>query len=615
MCGIVGYVGDRQCGQLLLDGLRRLEYRGYDSAGLALMHDGHMIVRRASGKLRNLEASYNAEPVPGRIGIAHTRWATHGAPTRDNAHPPRRGKAVVVPHGIIENYIDLKRELEAKGRVFRSQTDTEVIAHLIDEAMETMDAPAGMHAFHAAVRRALARLEGAYAILALHMDHPEMIVAARKASPMVLGLGHNEQFAASDIPAVLSHTRQFIFMNDGETALLRAEGVQLFDERGEPTERAARHISWDPVSAEKQGYKHFMLKEIHEQPAKVADTLRGRVDLHAGDVRLEGVDLDPQRLSAINHVQVIACGTSYHAGVVGRALVEKLARVRTAVDLASEFRYSDPVVDENTLVIAISQSGETADTLAALREAKAQGASVVAVCNVMESTIARESDGVIYTHAGPEIGVASTKAFTTQLAALHMFAVWLGRRRGSLDVKEARWQLSALSTVPEALEGLVRDQEVYRQMARKYARATSCLFLGRGMHHPVALEGALKLKEISYIHAEGYAAGEMKHGPIALIDEQMPVVVVVPKGRHYEKAFSNLEEVKARGGQVIAVATEGDDRVGQYADVVLTIPDVPECVQPILATVPLQLLAYHIADFKGTDVDQPRNLAKSVTVE
>ena len=614
MCGIVGYIGPRDCGALLLDGLRRLEYRGYDSAGIALLNDGKISVRRAEGKLRNLEAAFYREPIPGNVGVGHTRWATHGRPSEENAHPHRAGSVVVVHNGIIENHLALKRELQSRGRVFKSDTDTEIVAHLIDEALA---APVGGgHPLHAALRTALARLDGAYALVVLCEDYPDVIVAARAHSPLVVGLADGEQFAASDVPAVLEHTRDFVFMEDGDTAVLRRDAVTFFDDAGRPVAREAKRINWDPVSAEKQGYKHFMLKEIHEQAARVADTLRGRIDLENGNVELGEVDLpDGFIRDQLDHVQVVACGTSYHSGLVGRYLMESLARVHTSVDLASEFRYANPVIDANTLCIAISQSGETADTLAALREARRNGARVVAICNVMESTIARESDFVIYTHAGPEIGVASTKAFTTQLAALFLLAVWVGRQRGTIDGARGQKLLTEARCIPQLIEDLVSHEEIYQQIARDFSSARSFLFLGRGVNFPIALEGALKLKEISYIHAEGYASGEMKHGPIALIDEDFPIVVVAPQSATYEKTFSNLEEVKARGGRVIAIATEGDTDIDRHAAVVLRVPPVSEELQALVTVVPLQLLAYYIADFKGTDVDQPRNLAKSVTVE
>ena len=611
MCGIVGYVGHRQCGELLLEGLSRLEYRGYDSAGVAIFEGDRIQIRRAQGKLRNLEAAYWREPLNGTIGVGHTRWATHGRPNEQNAHPHRAGRTVVVHNGIIENHLRLKAQLQAEGRVFSSETDTEIIAHLIDAAVE-----ANAHLdLHAAVREALTALEGSFAIVVLHEAWTDQLVVARNASPLVLGLGEGEHFAASDVPAVLSHTRNFIFLEDGDTAILRRDSLQIFDADGLPANRTPRRINWDPISAEKQGYKHFMLKEIHEQPTRIIDTLRGRISSERGDVDLDELSLSPAFIADLDHIQIVACGTSWHAGLVGRYLIEDLARVHTSVDLASEFRYANPVVNARTLTIAISQSGETADTLAALREARARGSKVISICNVMESTIPRESDGVLYTHAGPEIGVASTKAFTTQLTALFMFSVWLGRRRGALPPERAAQLVEELRRVPSAIEGMLGDDAIYHALARDFSHARSFLFLGRGVHHPIALEGALKLKEISYIHAEGYASGEMKHGPIALIDDELPVVVIAPKGPTYDKVFSNLEEVKARGGRVIAIVTEGDEDITRYADVVLRVPQIDEQLQALVTVIPLQLLAYHIADFKGTDVDQPRNLAKSVTVE
>jgi glucosamine--fructose-6-phosphate aminotransferase (isomerizing) len=613
MCGIVGYVGKRDCGVLLLEGLRRLEYRGYDSAGLALLHEGALQLRRAEGKLRNLEAAFYREPVPGVIGVGHTRWATHGRPNERNAHPHRADHVVVVHNGIIENHLALRQELTGRGRVFASETDTEIVAHLIAEAYEQVSG--GGHRLHAAVRAALSRLQGAYALCVLSERHPEALVVARNASPLVLGRGQGEQYVASDIPALLEHTRDFIFLDDGDTAVLYEDRAEIFDGANQRVERAVKRISWDPVSAEKQGYKHFMLKEIHEQPARVVDTLRGRLVPEASDVLLDGINFPEGFPQTLNHVQIVACGTSYHSGLVGRYLLEELARVHTSVDLASEFRYARPIVDQHTLTIAISQSGETADTLAALREARRLGSRAMAICNVMESTIARESDGALYTHAGPEIGVASTKAFTTQLAALFLTAVWLGRRRGALSAERAGKLLDEIRQLPRHFDSLLAQEEVYHQIARDFSAARSFLFLGRGINWPIALEGALKLKEISYIHAEGYAFGEMKHGPIALIDEEMPIVAITTRDANYEKSFSNLEEVKARGGRVIAVATEGDQHIKDYADVVLYVPEVDQLLQPLINVVPLQLLAYYIADFKGTDVDQPRNLAKSVTVE
>ena len=614
MCGIVGYVGTKDCGGLLLEGLRRLEYRGYDSAGLAVIHEGKLHIRRAEGKLRNLEAAFYREPMPGSTGIGHTRWATHGKPNERNAHPHRAGHVVVVHNGIIENHAALRKELQQRGRVFETETDTEIVAHLVAEAFDGPLNPA-LHPLHAAVRQALSRIEGAYALGILSERYPDVIVGARCASPLVVGLGEGEQFLASDVAAVLSHTRDFVYLNDGDVVLLRREGATFFGPDGAQVARPSKRITWDPIAAEKQGYKHFMLKEIHEQPARIADTLRGRLMLGEGDVDLSETGLPETFARELNHVQIVACGTSFHAGLVGRTFLEELARVHTSVELASEFRYANPVVDGKSLAVAISQSGETADTLAALREARARGAKGLAISNVLESTIPRESDGALYTHAGPEIGVASTKAFTTQLTALCVLAVWLGRRRGVLSAQRASEVLQALVQLPRQMEAMLAEEGPWVKIARDYSQARSCLFLGRGNNWPIALEGALKLKEISYIHAEGYAFGEMKHGPIALIDEEMPVVAITTKGATYEKSFSNLEEVKARGGRVIALANEGDEHIHKYADVVLSVPQTDPLLQPILNVVPLQLLAYHIADFKGTDVDQPRNLAKSVTVE
>jgi glucosamine--fructose-6-phosphate aminotransferase (isomerizing) len=600
---------------LLLEGLRRLEYRGYDSAGVALLHEGTLQRRRAQGKLRNLEAAFYREPVPGHIGIGHTRWATHGRPSERNAHPHRSDHVVVVHNGIIENHLALRDELRQRGRTIESETDTELIAHLVAENYDpTLNGQ--HHPLHLAVTRTLEQLKGAYAICVLSEHHPEALVVARNASPLVLGQGQGEQYVASDIPALLEHTRDFIFLNDGDTAVLYKERMEIFDAEGQVAQRPVKRINWDPVSAEKQGYKHFMLKEIHEQPARIVDTLRGRLIPEESDVSLDGLALlDESFAEQVNHLQIVACGTSYHSGLVGRYFLEELARVHTSVDLASEFRYARPIVDGDTLTIAISQSGETADTLAALREARRLGSKALAICNVMESTIARESDGALYTHAGPEIGVASTKAFTTQLVALFLTSVWLGRRRGTLSAERANELMEGIRQLPRLIEGLLDDDSVYHEIARDFSAARSFLFLGRGSNWPIAMEGALKLKEISYIHAEGYAFGEMKHGPIALIDEQMPIVAITTQDSHYEKSFSNLEEVKARGGRVIAVATEGDTHIKDYADVVLYVPRVDPVLQPLINVIPLQLLAYHIADFKGTDVDQPRNLAKSVTVE
>ena len=611
MCGIVGYVGSRECSDILLTGLRRLEYRGYDSAGIAIATaTGGVKMVRAEGKLSNLERAYHAEPFDGCVGLGHTRWATHGSPTEKNAHPHRAGRIILAHNGIIENYMQLKRDLVASGAEFQSATDTEVVAHLIDRELS-----AGAISLHDATCKALRRIEGSYALVVMDVQNPDHLVVARNASPMVLGRTGNEAYAASDIPAVLGQTRDFIFLEDGDTAVISAEETVIYDTSCEPVQRPSKKIAWDPISAEKQGFKHFMLKEIHEQPARIVDTLRGRVSLERGDVDLGEVDIEEEWLKGATKIVFVSCGTSNYAAMVGKYILEKVARIPVEVDLASEFRYRDPIIDENTLCVAISQSGETADTLAAMRQAKRLGAKTLSICNVIESTIAREADGVLYTHAGPEIGVASTKAFTTQLAAVTLLAIWLGRRREKIDAEEGRRLLEALRSVPTAMDKVIGDKSIYENIAHRFANASSFLYLGRGIEYPIALEGALKLKEISYIHAEGYAAGEMKHGPIALIDETMPVVVIAPKDGVYDKTLSNVEEVKARDGRIIAIVSDGDGDLKRLSDVFIQVPDVDEIVQPIVTSVAVQLIAYHIADFKGTDVDQPRNLAKSVTVE
>ncbi len=612
MCGIVGYVGRQGCAEILLDGLGKLEYRGYDSAGIAIgVEDGSVQTVRAEGKLKNLQRAYYQAPFEGLVGLGHTRWATHGSPTESNAHPHRAGRVIIAHNGIIENYASLKEELLASGRTFESATDTEVVAHLIDRELEKNPDLS----LHQATQNMLALIEGSYALVIMSTSNPDELIVARHASPMVIGLGEDEYFAASDIPAVLAHTRQFIFLEDGQTAILRRDGLQIFDEQGNSVEMTPRRINWDPISAEKQGYKHFMLKEIFEQPARIADTLRGRLSKELDDVILSEVDISKEWLANVQKIVIVACGTSYWAAQISKHMIERHARIAVECDLASEFRYRDPVLDENTLCVAISQSGETADTLAAMRMAQELGAKTLGICNVVESTIAREANGVLYTHAGPEIGVASTKAFSTQLIASALLAIWLGRRRGNLDAQGASELIQTLRTVPNAMEKILLDAEQYESIAPDFADAQSFLFLGRGPQHIIANEGALKLKEISYIHAEGYAAGELKHGPIALIDEHLPIVVIATKDRVYDKVVSNLEEVKARGGRVIAVVTEGDNHVVNFAEKVFFVPDAHEFIQPILTVVSMQLLSYYIADFKGTDVDQPRNLAKSVTVE
>jgi glucosamine--fructose-6-phosphate aminotransferase (isomerizing) len=611
VCGIVGYVGDRDCREIIVEGLRRLEYRGYDSAGIAI-HDGKDVrVVRAVGKLARLDEALREGPPQGKLGIGHTRWATHGRPAEENAHPHRSGAAVVVHNGIIENHLALRRELEARGRVFQSETDTEIFAHLVDEEL----AGGARGDLPEAVRRAVRRAHGAYAIAVIAASDPDTIVAARLTSPLVVGLGEGENFLASDVPAVLAHTRRFIFMEDGELAVLRKGSVHLENAAGVPVVREAVRVDWTPVMAEKGGFKHFMLKEIHEQPRAVADTLRGRLSVETGDVFLDEVKLGAAEVAQLGKLVIVAAGTSYYAGLVGRYLIEDLARIPVEVDLASEFRYRNPIIGERDLCVAISQSGETLDTLAALREARRRGARVLAIVNVVGSTIARESDDVLYTHAGPEIGVASTKAFTAQLAALSLLAVYLGRRRGTLSAEHGRALLEGLAAAPHHIaDALALEPEII-QLAQGLAHARDALYIARGHLYPIALEGALKLKEISYVHAEGYAGGELKHGPIALLDEDMPVVVLAPQNRHHEKILSNVSEVKARGAQVIALGTAGDDRLAALASVFLPLPACPESLEPLVTVVPLQLLAYHVADRKGTDVDQPRNLAKSVTVE
>ena len=617
MCGIVGYIGNRKAVPIILDGLRRLEYRGYDSAGLAVYcGDNDLVVRRASGKLRNLEDAIRMDPVDGIFGIGHTRWATHGRPTEENAHPHRdcKGDVVVVHNGIIENYTVLKHQLESEGHVFRTETDTEVIAHLVEKYFHG--------SLEEAVRQAVKQLTGVFALAIISRSDPNKIVAARSGPPAVIGLGDGEYFVASDVPAILSHTRDVFFLADGDLAVLTRDGVRLSDFEGRPVRRPVTRILWDPILAEKGGYKHFMLKEIYEQPRAVRDTILGRVGQESGRVFLDEMDIQPKEFRGFKQVRIVACGTSWHAGLAGKFMIEKLARLPVEVDYGSEFRYRDPILGEDTLTVVISQSGETADTLAAQREAKQKGSKTLAICNVVGSMITREAAGTIYTHAGPEIGVASTKAFTSQLTALFILAMHLGQARRQLDESVSRCLVQELLRLPHKLETVLSHDAVYEALARRFHNATDALFLGRGVHFPIALEGALKLKEISYIHAEGYPAGEMKHGPNALIDEKLPVVVLATRdpasaedGVLYEKTVSNIQEVKAREGKVVAILTQGDDAVRQMADYSVEIPQTTELLAPILEIVPLQLLAYHIAVRRGCDVDQPRNLAKSVTVE
>jgi glutamine---fructose-6-phosphate transaminase (isomerizing) len=609
MCGIIGYVGKDAAVPILIEGLKKLEYRGYDSSGVAVLKGGKIEVRRAVGKLQNLEALLRGETLAGSIGVGHVRWATHGRPSEENAHPHRAGSVVVVHNGIIENYTALKKELAAQGRTFQSETDTEVIAHLIDSIAQQ-----GGPLDHA-VREAASRLQGAYAIAVIDERNPDVVVGARKGSPLVVGLGQGEFFLASDIPAILHRTRDVLFLNDDEMAVLSVEGVRLTDLSGKEITREITRVMWNPVMAEKGGYRHFMLKEIYEQPRAIMDTIRGRISQETGAIHLEEMGPAYDKLRDAKKIFIVACGTSWHAGLVGKYMIEELACIPTEVDIASEFRYRCPLVAKDNLFIAITQSGETADTLAAMREAKRKGATVIAICNVVGSTASREADGVVYTHAGPEIGVASTKAFTAQLAALYLVGLFFAEMRGTLTADDVKKRLAELVHIPTLIERCLEEDAAIEQIAKRYFKANDFLYLGRGPNFPVALEGALKLKEISYIHAEGYPAGEMKHGPIALIDENMPLVVLAGKNGVYDKILANIQEVKARSGIVIAVATEGDSEIGKIADHVITVPSTNQLLMPVLMSVPLQLLAYHIAVLRGADVDQPRNLAKSVTVE
>ncbi|HEV8412177.1 MAG TPA: glutamine--fructose-6-phosphate transaminase (isomerizing) [Bryobacteraceae bacterium] len=617
MCGIVGYIGGQQAVPIILDGLKRLEYRGYDSAGIAVLEKGNCLgVRRAQGKLRNLEETLRLNPVEGSYGIGHTRWATHGRPTEENAHPHRdcHGDIVVVHNGIVENYLALKQQLVEEGHKFVTETDTEIIAHLVEKYFDGN--------LESAVRDAVRQLTGVFALSVISRKDPNKIVAARSGPPVVVGLGDGEYFVASDVPAILGYTRDMFFLADGDMAILTRDGVHLTDFKGRPVKRQVSHILWDPIMAEKGGYKHFMLKEIYEQPRAVRDTTLGRVGQESGRIFLDEMDISAKEFKEFRQVRIVACGTSWHAALAGKFMIERLARVPVEVDYGSEFRYRDPLVSRDTLTVVISQSGETADTLAAQREAKSKGSKTLAICNVVGSMITREAAGTLITHAGPEIGVASTKAFTCQLTALFLLAMYLGQRREVLDEATSKRLVEQLTHLPAQMEEILRHDHIYDDLAKILFRSSDFLYLGRGIHFPIALEGALKLKEISYIHAEGYPAGEMKHGPNALIDENLHAVVLATRdfsneASHllYEKTLSNIQEVKAREGKVIAVACEGDQEVVKTADHVIPIPTTHELLLPILEVVPLQLLAYHIAVRRGCDVDQPRNLAKSVTVE
>jgi glucosamine--fructose-6-phosphate aminotransferase (isomerizing) len=620
MCGIVGYVGDKQVVPLIIDGLRKLEYRGYDSAGIAVADESHHLeLRRAEGKLRNLEECIRLHPLDGTYGIGHTRWATHGRPTEENAHPHRdqSGKVVVVHNGIIENYLSLKERLASNGSTFKTETDTEVIAHLIGHYKDKENL-----SLEKAVQKAVKELRGIFALSVISVDEPDTIVAVREGAPVVVGLGDGEFFVASDIPPILQYTRDVFYLGEKEIAVLTKDSVRVTDFDGNAIEPKKQRITWDPIMAEKGGFKHFMLKEIYEQPRAVRDTVQGRVSLDTGKVYLGDMNITEEDFRSVTSIKIAACGTSWHAAHAGKFMIEKLARVPVEVDYASEFRYRNPVLRDTDIMIVISQSGETADTIAAMREAKQAGCKVLAICNVQGSMIHREADGTILTHAGPEIGVASTKAFTAQMVALYLFALYLGGLRETVNGDQAKRLVQDLAELPLKIEHLLNDADSIEELSKEYFRVQDFLYLGRGINFPVALEGALKLKEISYIHAEGYPAGEMKHGPNALIDEKLPVVVVNTKEDgnasselRYEKTHSNIVEVKARDGIVISILTEGDSMSSKVSDHVIEVPETSDLLAPILSVVPLQLLSYHIAVRRGCDVDQPRNLAKSVTVE
>ena len=609
MCGIVGYIGKREAAPLILESLRKLEYRGYDSAGIAVLNGGHVTVRRCEGKLKNLATMLDRDPMAGTVGIGHTRWATHGRPSETNAHPHRAGDVVVVHNGIIENYLELKEQLTKRGTKFTSETDTEIVAHLVGEKVAK-----GMD-FLEAVRRSLREIRGSYALLFLNQRDPRRLVVAKNSTPIVVGRGEGETFIASDIPALLDHTRKVAFLEDGELAEVAVDSLRLYDAKGKSLQRPFKEITWDAVAARKDGYRHFMLKEIHDQPRAVADTFRGRISLKKGEVSLEDISLTAEQVRRVNRIHLVACGTAWHACLIGKFMLEEIAQIPAEVDYGSEFRYRSPLMDPRSLLLMVSQSGETADTLAAVEIARRKKAKVLSICNVVDSSIPRKSDGVLYTHAGPEISVASTKAFTTQVTALYLLAVALGRRRGALSSAQAKKFLADLMHLPHWIEETLKLGGEVEALARDLMNNSDFLYLGRGINYPIALEGALKLKEISYIHAEGYPAGEMKHGPIALIDEKMPVVVLLPRDRYFEKTLSNLKEVESRGGKVIILTDEKTIPAEISAFGVLTVPKASHFLTPIVLSIPLQMLAYYIAVLRGTDVDQPRNLAKSVTVE
>ncbi len=610
MCGIIGYIGDRQAPRILIDGLRRLEYRGYDSAGLAIFKNDAIDVRRCRGKISALEELVDRKPIKGSVGIGHTRWATHGRPSRNNAHPHLIGDIAVVHNGIVENYAELKQELIDQGEEFHSETDTEVISHLINRHVN-----AGME-FEKAVQKTIGQIQGAFAVVILNQREPDKIIAVKQKSPLVIGLGEGENFVGSDIPALISQTRKVLHLEDGEYAVITRDAVTLKNAGGRKIKREPITVQWSPAMAEKGGYKHFMLKEIFEQPRALADTLAGRVKSEQGQVEFEEFNLTKAALKKIKSVCIVACGTAWHAGLVGRYMIERHCRLPVEVDIASEFRYREPLVDGHTLMVVISQSGETADTLAALEEAKRLGCPTLAICNVLHSSIARTADEVIYTRAGPEIGVASTKAFTSQVLVMYMLTVYLGRMLGTLDEDKGKTMLAAAMHLPTLVQDLLEEEPKIKQIAHRLHKQPGFFFIGRGINFPIALEGALKLKEISYIHAEGYPAGELKHGPIALVDEHIPIVAICTRNVMYEKMISNLEEVAARDGQIIALISKKDKAaVSKKAAETIVIPETEPELTPLLLSIPLQLLAYHVAEFNGTDVDQPRNLAKSVTVE
>lgn len=609
MCGIFGYIGGKEAVSILIEGLKKLEYRGYDSAGIAVFSKNKILIEKELGKISDLERAISSKKLRSHAGLGHTRWATHGKPSKENAHPhaDSRNRIAIVHNGIIENFEELKKVLTAKGHKFISQTDTEVLVHLIEDNLK--------HGIENALRMAIKKIRGSYALGVLYVKEPKAIIVARKGSPLIIGLGDKENYISSDIPAIIKYTPRIITLEDGDIAVVTKDKVKITAFNNKRVKRKETFISWDPVSAEKGGYTHFMLKEIHEQPKAIIDTIKDIVDRSKTKINFKDLNLNDKELSKINRVVLTACGTSWHSALIGEYLIEHYAKIPAEVEYAAEFRYRDPIVDKNTLVITITQSGETADTLGAVEEAKKNGAKVVSICNVVSSSIARESDGVIYTKAGPEIGVASTKAFTTQIVVLYLLAVYLGKVKKALTNKNVIARIESLYEIPHKIEQVLSQEYRIEQIAEKYYKSSNALYLGRGEGFPVALEGALKLKEISYIHAEGYPAAEMKHGPIALIDANMPVIVLALTGRRYEKILGNIEEVKARGGKIIVVATEGDKDIKKKADDIIYLPKTRESLSSILAVIPLQLLAYYVAVKRGCHIDQPRNLAKSVTVE